>query len=113
MEKSPPVVPLMIPEDRHHRMTHHARASHCPATQPDGLSSGKRSRLGTRDGGLEDADDSSGSLLRQQNSDSPMDDNLALLVEVFGTVFRGLWDADGTVKHTLNIARDIRLKHRP
>jgi hypothetical protein len=38
-----------------------------------------------------------------------MDANLAL-VEVFKAVFRGLCDADGGVKDTLNIARDIRLK---
>lgn len=72
--------------------------------QPEGvpagilLDLGKPSRPGMRDGEPEDADDSSDSP-RRQNSDSPMDDNLALLVEVFKTMFRGLCDADGRVSH--------------
>jgi hypothetical protein len=69
------------------------------------ISTIKPSRPGMREGGSEDADDFSGSPQRQ-NSHRPMDDNLAL-VEVFETVFRGLCDADGRVKHTLNIASDI------
>jgi hypothetical protein len=68
-----------------------------PTTQPDGMSSSKPSRLVMRDGGPENSDDFSGSL-RRQNSDSPTEANLAL-VEVFKTVFRGLCDADGRVKH--------------
>jgi hypothetical protein len=72
-----------------------------PATQPDGLSSGKPSRPGTRDGGPEDGpEDFSGSLLRKQNSDSPMDAIISLSSRsFFKTMFRGLSDPDGRVSH--------------